>query len=90
MQTKVTRLQELNSNADANNPANSAADNAVIKANYNKLAAQIDYNTSLADIEKSRMRKWQRFKSLQKRHSRSRTMLNAFKTCKQGKTTSYH
>jgi predicted DNA-binding transcriptional regulator YafY len=57
---KVTQLQEeINSlTADANNPANSAADNAVIKATIaNKLAAQIDYNTSLADIEKSRMLK---------------------------------
>lgn len=56
--SKVSQLQEeINKlNADAKNPGNSKDDIAVVKATIaNKIAAQIDYNASLVDIEKSRI-----------------------------------
>lgn len=58
--SKVSQLhEEINKlNADAKNPKNSKDDVAVIKATIaNKIAAQIDYNTSLVDIEQARMLK---------------------------------
>lgn len=58
--SKVSLLQEeINKlNADAKNPKNSKDDVAVLKAIItNKIAAQIDYNASLVDIEQSRILK---------------------------------
>jgi uncharacterized small protein (DUF1192 family) len=58
--SKVSQLQEeINKlNADVKNPKNSKDDIAILKATIaNKIAAQIDYNTSLVDIEQSRILK---------------------------------